>query len=83
MPSIDDAGPFLAVQQLALHSAPEPFDHGVVITIPHRFEAESRAVFVNVAGKGPLGELRPVVGVNDSSGGWLHAALRHEQSRVH
>lgn len=76
-------GPFLPVQYFCLHSCPKRLDDDIVMTIPHRYEAQCRAEFVTDAGVCSIDELRPMSGVKDSAGGWLPARTLHEHSQVH
>lgn len=58
---------FISSDAVALLTHPrERLDHGIVITIPRCFEAESEPVFVPVAGVCPVRGVGPVVRVNDS-----------------
>jgi len=56
---LDDAGPFLPIQQFDLHSRPERFDHRIVITVTDRPEAKQEPVLFDPLGECPRRELGP------------------------
>ncbi len=46
-------GPSFTVEKFGLHSSPERFDHGIVIAITDRAQAEFKSVVTHVAGECP------------------------------
>ena len=57
--------PGFTVEKFGLHSSPEGFDHGIVVAIADRPEAEFQAVVTHVARERPGCKLCAVIGVDD------------------
>ena len=49
----NDGGPCFTAEKFGLHSSPERFDHGVVVAITNRSQAEFESVIAHVARESP------------------------------
>ena len=65
---LNNSGPRFAAEKLSLHSSPERFDHGIVIAITDRAQAECESVVTHVASEGQGRKLRAMIGVMMISG---------------
>ena len=76
---LDDAGPFLPIQQFNLHATPKRFDHRIVVTITDCPEAKPEPELFDPLGECPRRELGAMVGMNDAPNCRFPCAVCHEQ----
>ena len=79
----DPRFPSFPIQKLGLHSAPERFDHGVVIAIADRSHRRDQSRVVRPAGERPGRKLPSVVRVNECAGCRASIGNGHSQSVRH